>query len=252
MKPAAVMSPLLGRSRERAAPAARTARAPRPRPNVDAPPSFACPRCDFILFEEVVYTRCPACDAAVDWVDLRHPIYACASCDAFVNAARDTPPRCAACDRAMDLLPVEEALRPARPSFRPIRRLRRWADSPSGVGTILLLSALVLRMFYPVAAAIAGIAFLIYAAKSVWAVAIDRAVRVIHGLEHATCAVLAQRGCTVFGGQTDEGRFEILVDNEGAMRHDEQTVRRALHEAARRIRRGKKSSRITKTAARRS
>jgi len=47
-----------------------------------------------ILGDGIAYTFCPACDAPVDWVDLRVPVWCCATCDAMINKVLEVAPSC--------------------------------------------------------------------------------------------------------------------------------------------------------------
>src|SRR5215813_5401590 len=86
----------------RVPPSSRVAAPAIPKPPGVMAYSYACPRCDLILNDGVAYTFCPACDARVDWVDLRLPVWCCATCDAMINEARAERPWCTDCRRPMN------------------------------------------------------------------------------------------------------------------------------------------------------
>lgn len=95
--------------------------------------------------------------------------------------------------------------------------------------------------------AIGALGFLVVTAVSVREIATlvrDRKTRVVHGLEHATLAVLKQRGAETFNGITTKGAFVIEIAN-GAQATSA-AVRDAALEAIRRIRGGERSLAYTR------
>ena len=209
------------------------------------PPTYVCPKCDHVLWDGVDYSRCPACDRPVDWVDTTKPLWCCATCDALVNEERAEGdwPFCAACGRAMASV---HATAPYDASTSVGRSLIAAANVAYVVCAFLQLVALAIDKFafamvapivgLLVLAAIAVLVTTLVGMRELVAVLRDRRTRVIHGLEHATLAVLDQRGHKTYEGLTQRGHFAIEVANGSQATAG--AVRDALDEAIRRIRAG--------------
>jgi hypothetical protein len=223
-----------------------------------------CPRCDLLLHDGTAYEVCPACNALVDWVDLRLPVWACPTCDALVNASVATPPTCRRCHRSPRRLRLYE--RPSLPgeenrSF--VRRIERAISTPLGVAVVLVLAALpalslalhpqwrwlAIGLLLPLALVppLLGALFLGAVAKSIREVRElqhDRRARVIHGIEHATVNLLARRGFSLRGGLTEDGFFNLWLLSDrprGSQRRDDgavAAVQQACNTAIRMLRRG--------------
>ena len=210
------------------------------------PPTYACRRCDFVLWDGVDYSRCPACDQLVDWVDTTRPLWCCTTCDAVVNEdrAEGDLPFCSSCETAMTSITAPEHMdRAAQPAGRSL-------IAAGGVAymicaflqlVVLALDKFAFAMVAPIVAlaAIAAIATLVITVAGMGefvAILRDRGTRVIHGLEHATLAVLDQRGVTTYGGLTARGHFVIEIGNGSQATAG--LVRDAIHEAMRRTREG--------------
>ncbi|HKD41784.1 MAG TPA: DUF6391 domain-containing protein [Myxococcaceae bacterium] len=247
-------------------------------PAIPKPPgvmaySYACPRCDLILNDGVAYTFCPACDARVDWVDLRLPVWCCATCDAMINEARAERPWCTDCRRPMNEIHTWE--RPPAPKHlaegsRLSEKISSFFESAVGLAffAALTLTPLSLALdpswrwfviaFMPVSVLIP----LVLGGWILGSVAAsfrelreligDRRTRIIHGIEHATVVVLLRRGFQVTHGQTDKGFFKVWLKSD--RREGKRTpasgateaVRRACLKAIERLRRERWSLAIHK------
>jgi len=214
----------------------KTPRPPVPRPPGVAVYSFLCPRCDMILGDGVAYTFCPVCDAQVDWVDLRAPVWCCPTCDEMVNEARPTPPSCTRCALAMNEIHAWE--RPPPPKHvsegtSRTDRIRTLFESPVGIALFAVVSLapalsfsldprwrwLGLAQFLPVVLIplILGsfiIGSIAASLRELRDLIKDRRTRIIHGIEHATVAMLLRRGFQVRGGQTDNGYFKLWLESD--------------------------------------
>ena len=241
---------------------------PRPpirRPSPTSDSAYVCPRCDLILHDGTAYEVCPACNALVDWVDLRLPVWACPTCDALVNSDVAPPPWCGRCDRALRRLRSYE--RPSLPGEEHtslVRLLERATSTPVGVGVVQVLSALpALSMslhpqwralgigwFLPVMLVPSLLAVFVLGAIANSTTELrelrrDRRTRVIHGIEHTTVNLLERRGFRLRGGLTEHGLFNLWVLSErprGSKRYLDRggadAVRRACNFAIRLLRRG--------------
>ncbi len=219
--------------------------------------TFACVSCRLLLTDGVLYAQCPACGTPVDWVDLQYPVYCCHGCDVVANDWLDSV-GCERCDRPMVRLwwpPVPDLeLPPARP---PWRSLRSRIAGPTALKSIALalFSTLVAAAFVPglcsallgllapvvlvglVVVALAVVAappILLALVALVWA----RETRVVHGLEHATIAVLTGRGAEVYDGQAQADAFTVRLVAASSAQVSAADVEDALREAAQRIRAG--------------
>jgi hypothetical protein len=188
-----------------------------------APRSFACPGCDFVLWEEIDYTWCPKCGLDVDWIDPRLPVWCCATCDELVNEDRDAWPRCTRCETVMSRVHAVE---------EPIPDRNRGPGLAIAFGQTVYLLALVAQVIVLaldpigraflaplIALGVLGAGLMIVAVASglgeLGAVVRDRRTRVIHGLEHACLELLRRDGHRIHGGQTTTGMFEIEIENAG-------------------------------------
>ena len=63
----------------------------------------------------------------------------------------------------------------------------------------------------------------------------SRKTRVIHGLEHATIAILNERGIRTCGGETREGRFKLYFSVDSSSEVSAGAVREATEDAIERI-----------------
>lgn len=197
--------------------------------------AYICPVCDVLLADGVAYSRCPACDTIVDWVDVSKPLWACPGCDYLHNRTEPLDTRtCPQCETRLRRIPT--AL--TRPGA---------ADAVSGesVGSVVFGRAALLGL-YMVAVApllalsldatfkfmILGIvgpilllplvmsAALLGAAGASWRELRDimqnRKTRVVHGLEHAAIKLLEAHHpqIEIVMGQTWDRSFEVCLQRD--------------------------------------
>jgi hypothetical protein len=207
-----------------------------------APRTFVCPTHDQVLWDDVDYLHCPVCGLNVDWVDLERPLWCCATCDVFVNEVRDDWPRCERCDELMDRVHALESPPPPNATSEP----GAFSSIAAAVFPACLFALLVAVATHPLGFAIIApiaLAFVVgagYAIASIGAslgefaaLARDRRTRVVHGLEHACIALLAEAKLTPFGGVTSQHRFVVELLHDGRATTD--AVRQATEQAIRRI-----------------
>jgi len=226
-----------------------------------------------ILNDGVAYTFCPACDARVDWVDLRLPVWCCASCDAMINEGRAERPWCTDCRRPMNEIHAWE--RPPAPKHiaegAPLsEKISSFFESALGLAFFAALTLTPLSLsLHPAwrwfVIAYMPLSVLIPLVLGSWILGSiaasfrelrelirDRSTRIIHGIEHATVVVLLRRGFQVTHGQTDKGFFKVWLKSD--QREGKRTpasgateaVRRACLKAIERLRREKWSLAIHK------
>jgi hypothetical protein len=214
-----------------------------------ATPSFACPSCDYVLWDGVCYTSCPVCDLPVDWVDLSSPLWCCSTCDALVNEPRAEWPVCDAC--ATPMTEVHALERP--PVLGPATdRRRRGRVVAETVLWLLGVAQMIAMTMDPVSFAFIAPLLLVgfggacvvvlvmfVSLGELRAVVRDRHTRVIHGLEHACVKLLQRDGHRPLRGLTHPGSFEIDVAHDG--RTSPKDLRRVVNEAIKRIRNGERA-----------
>lgn len=175
--------------------------------------------------------------------------FACDRCERV--EARPDSPWCTRCGCELSALappvPRDLAEPTAEPAKRaaPIGKVGRALRSYGTLGsTVLVAAALafdpigkwVIAPFALLLVLLAGLflAVVVASRQELAALARDRQTRVIHGLEHACIAILAERGHRVTSGSTTSGRFEL--DRASGTTHRD--VERATRAAIRRIRAG--------------
>jgi hypothetical protein len=170
--------------------------------------TFWCATCALELDDGVDYTACPRCDGPIEWVD-RAP------------RAQVTVPSPARVSHVLlgVLLVAQAVFAIADPHgfayLRPLLVIAWFAAIP---GTLLAVA------FVPALAAL-----------------LDERTRVIHGLEHATIAVLAERGIAVSHGVTLRGMFDLALPNDGRSWERAPMIRNAALAAIRRVKKGERA-----------
>lgn len=148
--------------------------------------AFWCDACDVEWADGVDYETCPRCGGAVRRLDIAArpaPTTAVPSVPAMARAA------------LIALVAVQTLLAVAAPHDFAYLRV-----------------ALIVAQLGSVAAVVLAVAF----GRAIRALVTER-VRILHGLEHATIAVLGERGIAVASGVTYPGVFELeLVRGHGA------------------------------------
>lgn len=204
---------------------------------------FACTPCLIVYRDGVDYHACVRCETQVDWVDERFPALACRRCDVFVNGSANTE-RCPHC--AQDLVVLATAAR-VRP---PPRSLPSLTSAPT-MARYALIAFLVVQTVlalidpdgYPYLApmlvvlqigGLAIVALIVLMSRDVRSV-FDHRTRILHGLEHATIAILLERRMPVLSGVTHRGQFLIVIDNNGRTWEREAEIGDAAREAIRRV-----------------
>ncbi len=210
-----------------------------------APYSFVCPKCDYILWDEVDYTECPRCALAVDWVDVAKPLWCCETCDELVNEERndDDWPMCSHGHGAMRRIYAHE--QPVRggkddggshpllalavmlaPAIQ-LAQLVVYALDPLGFAMV----APILLVF--VIGALAALVAFVASLGELRSLARDRTTRAIHGFEHGCINLIEQSGTKVFAGQTVESGYSFELERNAAL--DDAAVRAAVVDSIRRI-----------------
>jgi Zn finger protein HypA/HybF involved in hydrogenase expression len=211
------------------------------------PYTFACRDCRITLHDGVDYTWCPRCGKEVDWIDGRYRVLTCQPCDLLVNKRVVEHDRCPNCTE-----PLTSISGPLRPDEQPKAAPRPLWVMTRRVGLAIVLVQAVLAFLDPEAfpylgpllvfAQLAGfliIAAMVVGSAELRAISTYHTTRVIHGLEHATVAVLEERGVHVRAGQTSHGMFALELDHDGTLYENlETTVRDATTDAISRIRFG--------------
>lgn len=215
-----------------------------PRPRIARPQGgayvFACTRCLLLYRDGVDYERCVRCDGDVDWVDERYPALACRRCDVFFNALAYTK-CCGECDANLVMLAAVRRVRPAPRPFPSVTAMAGYALTTFLV--VQSLFALVDPHAFPYLAPILVVVQLFGLCVVAWIILFGRDVRglfdqrtrIIHGLEHATIAILRARGIPVRSGVTYKGRFLLRIDNDGRTWEREAAVGDAARDAIRRV-----------------
>ncbi len=183
---------------------------------------FRCESCKLLLDDGVIYSHCPACDDAVDWVE-------------------------SIGDKNIPVPPARVANAPAR--ARLWRRLKIAfaiggylgylaviARSPGRIWRfITLLGPLLVT---PIVRAGGHVVRLALNTRELALLTKNREVRVMHGIEHATIAVLLERGFDISEGETGEYGFVIGCSRPAPRLPSARQVRSATSAAAKRIRGG--------------
>lgn len=236
---------------------------------------YICPNCDLVLADGVSYQWCPVCFAAVDWVDLRKPVWACGGCDAMINEAARAP-WCEQCE--CKLLRVHEPKKRKKKRKKKKRkkkkkspekqeqeltagslleRTRRLAGHPRTITVLYLLSLLPILflalddglrwsmigvaapfIFMPVIIGVLVLSTFGASWQELKALVNNRKTRVIHGLEHATLVLLERDGAPIAGGHTRESSFITLFRKSTGWGDREKKIRRALQAAVNEIQTG--------------
>ena len=170
--------------------------------------TFWCAACHLDLDDGVDYTTCPRCRGPIEWV-AQSP---------RVHNEVPTPSQMSAA--ALGILVVTQAILAVLDPhgftyLRPLLVILWICALP---GTILAIA------FVPALSAL-----------------LDERTRVIHGLEHATIAVLAERGVAVSRGVTLPGMFDLTLPNNGRSWDLAPMIRAAATDAIRRVSSGERS-----------
>jgi hypothetical protein len=191
----------------------------------------------------------------VDWVDRTTDVWACPRCDAFIDGATDEP-FCTRCRRGMHRIldPADQHTLYTRPTA-PSRTVELvFKALVYGVGGLLLfgflvfllsmamdvhwrdfvLSHMTFVLLFPLIPALAIVHGLWEARRELVALFRSRKTRVVHGLEHATIAMLEEDGVTVRSGLSDHWGFRVDLEVDES-RVDEAALRGAAEEAIRRV-----------------
>lgn len=201
---------------------------------------FACTRCLLVYRDGVDYQTCVRCDREVDWVDERYPALACRPCNAFANGPAYAE-LCLECDESLVIL---AAVRRVRPAPRPLPSVTAMAGY--ALTTFLVVQSLFALLdpnAFPYLAPILVVVQLFGLCIVAWIIVfgrdirglLDHRTRIIHGLEHATIAILRARGIPVRSGVTYPGRFLIVIENDGRTWMQEAAIGDAAREAIRRV-----------------
>jgi hypothetical protein len=187
--------------------------------------TFVCRKCRLVLADGVDYTWCPTCMGEVDWLDGRFPAWTCDPCDLLVNTRSVPREECPNCSRPLVL--ISKPLEDRGPLLGSLRGAG-WA-----IFVMFLVAFAVLALIDPDA-----YPFLLSVMVTLWlgtsivfgrrlatspefrALMSYHPTRVIHAIEHATAAVLGERGFRVARGQTAHGMFTLEL--AGAREHYEQ------------------------------
>ncbi|HEU0029052.1 MAG TPA: DUF6391 domain-containing protein [Kofleriaceae bacterium] len=207
--------------------------------------TYACVACQIALHDGVEYAWCPRCGGAVDWIDGRSHVWICTPCDRVVAGAAVAAP-CTSCARALTHVSgpvvvdagrgtsIESALRTMFAIVIGLQTVFAVLD-PDGFPYLarVLWALQLVALGYLVVIAVSS--------RELRALASDRTARVIHGLEHATANVLAERGIPVRGGLTGHGMFALeLAHDPRTFEALETTIRLATEDAISRIRFGER------------
>ncbi|MBA2541618.1 MAG: hypothetical protein H0V17_18385 [Deltaproteobacteria bacterium] len=209
------------------------------------PYTFACRVCRITLRDGVDYTWCPRCGGEVDWIDGRYSVHTCTTCDLLANK-RLPDDACPNCAGDLDFIsgPLGPDQQPSakRPTFELMKL------SGAAFLVIQALFALLDPDGFPYLAPLLVVAQLIAVAAVAWFAATSgelrdvagyHQTRVIHGIEHATAKVLAERGLEARSGQTTHGLFTLDFEHDGTSYENlEAMVRDAASDAISRIRFG--------------
>ncbi len=200
--------------------------------------TFACARCLLVYRDGVDYTTCLRCAAEVDWIDDRLPVQVCQRCE--VIASGDGEGACTACQGTLVRLAGPG---PARTPGDPLSagRMARYAFATFLV--VQTLFALFDPGAFPYLAHLLVIAQVLGLVVIAWIVIVSRDVRslfdqrtrIIHGLEHATIAVLAERGIPVRSGITHTGEFHLSLEHDGRIWQRSAEIRIAARDAIVRV-----------------
>lgn len=213
-----------------------------PRTRIARPPggayAFACTRCLLVYRDGVDYEACLRCDAPVDWIDDRVPVWVCRRCE--VLASGDGDRACTSCDAPMILLAGPVATRaPAQPpsvprmagyafvAFLVVQTLFALFDP----GAFPYLAPILLVAQLLGLAVIAGIVVFSRDVRGL----LDQRTRILHGLEHATIAVLEERGIAVRSGMTYAGEFHLSLGHDGRIWQRSAEIRIAARDAIVRV-----------------
>ncbi|MBA3454702.1 MAG: hypothetical protein H0T42_16565 [Deltaproteobacteria bacterium] len=187
----------------------------------------------------VDYSLCLRCDAEVDWIDGRSPVWVCQPCGTLVNEVVEEP-MCGSCETPMHLLavPAEASSVGSPPS---VRRMAGYTFVSFLV--VQTLFALVDPDAFPYLAPILAIlqllglvivAGIVVLSRPILAL-VDHRTRILHGLEHATIAVLGERGIHVRSGVTKTGEFHLVLNHDGRLWQRSAAIRLAARDAIGRV-----------------
>ncbi len=170
--------------------------------------TFWCSACDLELDDGVDYTSCPRCQGPIVWSD--HPL--------ATHVEVPTPLQMSAVLLGV-LVVVQSIFAVLDPhGFAYLRPLLVVLWIGALPGTLLAIA------FVPALSAL-----------------LDERTRVIHGLEHATIAVLAERGLAVSHGVTLPGMFDLALRNDGRSWDRAPMIRAAVADAIRRVSAGERA-----------
>lgn len=210
------------------------------RPRTARPPgrayTFACIRCLLVYRDGVDYATCLRCTGAVDWIDDRSTVWACRRCETIADGDQ----ACSSCQSPLTRLAgpagTHTSLQPPSVSrmagyafiaFLVVQTLFALFD-PGAFPYLaqILVIAQVLGLVV-----IAGIVVFSRDVRSL----LDQRTRILHGLEHATIAVLAERGIHVRSGVTHTGEFLLWLDHDGRTWQRSAEIRIAARDAIVRV-----------------
>jgi uncharacterized protein DUF6391 len=167
--------------------------------------TYACRACGIELCDGVEYGWCPRCGGEIDWVDIAVPA-----------PAKVPPPASVARIVFIALVVTQIVLALLDPHGFPYLRWLTFVMQLFAVRALFHLRSLI---------------------PEVWALARDRRVRILHGLEHATIRVLEERGATIAEGRTHARSFTIRMPRDKQFEHTHVVVA-AANAAIARIARG--------------
>lgn len=168
--------------------------------------SFWCDTCEIEWADGVDYTTCPRCGHAVRAIDPIAP-----------QTRTVLPPVQVIASRLLvALIALQTVLALAAPhDFAYLRVLLVVAQVAAGAGTV---------MAFALVPAMRGL--------------LTERVRILHGLEHATIAVLGERDIVVPRGLTYDRMFELELGSDDGARTNEEMIAAACDAAIARVQRG--------------
>ena len=175
---------------------------PIPRPP-GAPMTYRCGACRIELCDGVEYASCPRCGREVDWIAATPP----------APTALPSVPR------------VTRALLYALLGLQVTLALVDPWGFPYLVPITILIQLYALRALLAIA----------FAPMAFYELARDRRTRIVHGFEHATAAILAERGIAVTEGLSVPNGFSIMLPHQQRVFERLHVVEAAARAAIQRI-----------------
>jgi Domain of unknown function (DUF6391) len=201
--------------------------------------TFACVRCRIVIDDGGVHETCPTCAQPVVTVDGRFDVWLCESCntaDAWPGPAEP----CAQCGATLARLSGPVIATPATlpiadPDVTDVSPAPRVLRRIVGIVVSADLAIVLLGLWY-LAVTLAAVQ-LVLILLLVASYSLDAGV--VHGLEHATIAILVARGLDVVRGSSRAGWFSVVAERGDHTARDLETmVRESAEDAIRRIRAG--------------